>query len=906
MREMNRGLDDTTFELPVTVIAILQRSGWQIDTRPPWVHVRPTAPAEQVVQGWKLHVSATIESAPRVLANCAPVLVAAGCEFKFARSTHALRDLNDTRAPRGMSGKFLTAYPRDEEQLRILAPRLDEATRGLDGPRILSDACLRTDSLVHYRYGAFYGVPFLDNDGSYSNRIVAPDGGLVPDRREAFFSPPPWTTPPFPSASDAVGRADSVLLNDRYRVSTAIRHANKGGVYVAEDTRTGSTVIIKEGRPHVATDGHGRDARAVIRHEAEALRRLEGLDVTPRFVELFIAEDHAFLVEEKSAGVSLERWVALQRDQGRALPYEAWWTLAEKLTQLLVEVHGRGVILRDFNPNNVLLDHEQLLLVDLELAQLDPGAPTVYEFGGTPGFSAPEQFRGEPPAPSADLFSLGAILFFLATAASPEMPMDSAGGRSFDELVALRLGRPRLARPLPGEAVDLIRALMSEEPDRRPTLEQVSRLLKARRPVAKRGRVDLWRMPSPKAAYGSTRALARDQWDELVDGILAHLEATMVASPGSARLWPSTAYGNETEPCAVQYGAGGVLAVLARLYRHRRTGRVERLLTAVCDRLQRHVREVEHKLPGLFFGASGTALALYDAGVVLERADCVDLARAVLQRLPRRWPNPDITHGAAGVGTALLLLWQEIGGRDLAGLVAEVADAIVAARCEEGSRILWTVPVDFDSRLAGYSSYGFAHGTAGIGSFLLAAGRALGRDDLVAIARRCGQALVELAEQVDGTAIWHEGPGKPGLLTHWCNGASGVGTFFVRLYAADADVAYRDLSESAARAVMQRRWTSGTAYCHGLAGDGDFLLELAEVTRSTIHRTWAEEIAIALYDRRIYRDGRAVTPNETGMEVTAEFGTGLAGHLAFLIRLRYGGPRMFHPPLTIDAVAMSP
>jgi tRNA A-37 threonylcarbamoyl transferase component Bud32 len=902
VHEINRDSVDTDFELPAAVIATLQRSGWQIDTRPPWVHVRRAAPAEHIVQGWKLHVSATIASAPRVLANCASVLVDAGCEFKFARSTHALRELNDTRAPRGMSGKFLTAYPRNEEQLRILATQLDEATHGLDGPRILSDARLRPDSLVHYRYGAFYGVQVLDNDGSYSNRILTPDGALIPDRREAFFSPPSWATPPFPSAGEAVGRVDSVLLNDRYCVSTAIRHANKGGVYVAEDTRTGSTVIIKEGRPHVATDRHGRDARAVIRHEAEALRRLEGLGVTPRFVELFIAEDHAFLVEEKSSGVSLERWVALQRDQGRPLPYEAWWTLAEKLTHLIGEVHGRGVILRDFNPNNVLLDQDRLLLIDLELAQLDQGAPTVYEFGGTPGFSAPEQFRGEPPAPSVDLFSLGAILFFLATAASPEMPMDSAGSRTFDELVALRLGRPRLACPPPVQAVDLIRALMSEKPVRRPTLAQVSSLLKARRPDAKRGRVDLWRGPSSKAAYSSTRVLARDQWDELVDGILAHLEATVDLSPGSARLWPSTAYGNETEPCAVQYGAGGVLAVLARLYRHRRTGCVERLLTAVCDWLQRHVRNVEHNLPGLFFGASGTALALYDAGVVLERADCVDLATAVLRRLPTRWPNPDITHGAAGVGTALLLLWQATGVSDLAGLVAEVADAIVAARREEGSQILWTVPVDFDSRLAGYSSYGFAHGTAGIGSFLLAAGRALGRDDLVVIARRCGQTLIELAEQVDGTAIWHEGPGKPGLLTHWCNGASGVGTLFVRLYAADADVTYRDLSESAARAVMQRRWTSGTAYCHGLAGDGDFLLDLAEVTGSTVHRNWAEEIASTLYDRRVYRDRRAVTPNETGMEVTAEFGTGLAGHLAFLIRLRYGGPRMFHPPLTFDAV----
>jgi len=124
-----------------------------------------------------------------------------------------------------------------------------------------------------------------------------------------------------------------------------------------------------------------------------------------------------------------------------------------------------------------------------------------------------------------------------------------------------------------------------------------------------------------------------------------------------------------------------------------------------------------------------------------------------------------------------------------------------------------------------------------------------------------------------------------------------VGTFLVRLYAADGDIVYRDLSVGAARAVMQRRWNSGTAYCHGLAGDGDFLLDLAQVTGSPVHRRWAGELAFTLYDRRVYRNGCAVIPNETGTEITAEFGTGLAGHVAFLLRLRYGGSRMFHPPM---------
>jgi len=106
---------DAKYELPPAAIATLKREGWRIEARPPWVHVRPAGPKDQVIQGWKLHVSATVASAPKVLAACAPVLAEAGCEFKFARSAETLCQLNDIRAPRGMAGKFLTAYPPDEE-----------------------------------------------------------------------------------------------------------------------------------------------------------------------------------------------------------------------------------------------------------------------------------------------------------------------------------------------------------------------------------------------------------------------------------------------------------------------------------------------------------------------------------------------------------------------------------------------------------------------------------------------------------------------------------------------------------------------------------------------------------------------------------------------------------------------
>ncbi|WP_281179566.1 class IV lanthionine synthetase LanL [Micromonospora rosaria] len=889
---------DNAYRLPPSVAARLRADGWRTESRRPWTHVRPAATMSRV-QGWKLHVSATVHSADRVLAACAPVLVEAGCEFKYAATGDILRNLNDVRAPRGSSGKFLTAYPVDDEQFRTLAERLDEATEGLAGPRILSDARLRSGSLVHYRYGAFIGLRKLDHDGSYRYLILDPAGNPVDDRRQAFHSPPPWAVPPVPSPA-APPRPTEAVLHSRYRITGAIRHANKGGVYLADDRETGSVVVVKESRPHVATDDHGRDVRDVLRHEAAVLRRLGHLGSVPRLVDLFTDQEHVFLVETHVPGVPLARWVTDRLHRGDGLPLDQWWRMADRLTRLLRAVHGCHVVIRDLSPNNILVDEDgAMTLVDLEMAHFDHGGPPIHEHGGTPGFSAPEQFRAAAPDPSADLYSLGAVLFYLATCTTPDLLRDSPGGRGHDELVAARLGAPHRAVAPPEPVTRLLLALLREDPARRPGLDEVTATIAAHRPTPVPGPVDLWRPPTPEQAYGRLRTLPAAHLDALLDGAVAHLAATV--DTAAERLWRSTAFGDDTEPCAVQHGAGGVLAVLSRLHRHRPSPVARRLVGEVADWIIDHLRTQEHRLPGLCFGAAGTALALHDAGTLLDRPGTTQLARALLADLPRRWPNPDVTHGAAGLGTALLLLWRDTGDSRLAQAVTDVADGLVDSVDPDRDLVGWTVPRDFDSALAGYRSYGFGHGTAGIGTFLLAAGQHLGRPDLTELAGRCGQTLVTLAEHRDDTAVWSEAAGKPGLLYHWCNGSSGVGTLFARLYPATGDPGYLRLADRAARAVLRQRWRSGTAYCHGLAGDGDFLLDLAEASGDPLHRAWAEEIACTLYDRRTYRDGHAVLPNETGAQVTAEFGAGLAGHLAFLLRLRYGGPRIFHPPVAATA-----
>lgn len=103
---------------------------------------------------------------------------------------------------------------------------------------------------------------------------------------------------------------------------------------------------------------------------------------------------------------------------------------------------------------------------------------------------------------------------------------------------------------------------------------------------------------------------------------------------------------------------------------------------------------------------------------------------------------------------------------------------------------------------------------------------------------------------------------------------------------------YRNAAIAAGRAVLRSRQQAGTTYCHGLAGNGDFLLDLATATGTG--REWAETLADLLWARRLDRAGRPVLADETGVNITGGYGAGLFGHLSFLLRLCYGGPRLFH------------
>jgi hypothetical protein len=907
------------------VRGVLGRCGgqrWVVRAEDSWCMVTPPSWSASRPHGWKLHVSATPLSAPLVLARAAEVLARQGCAFKFGTDIARVLDLVNPWYDRGGAGKFMTVYPRDDVQFRALAAELDAVTADLAGPVILSDRPVRPGSLVHYRYGEFTADEVFTADGTFESRMTGPDGSVVKDERRAWFSPPPWAVSPFPDqplpgeqarSGDQVPPADppstvqaqpqAVRLGGRFRVTGAIRHANKGGVYRATDEQDGGEVVVKQARAHVGGLLDGTDARDRLRQEARMLRLTEPLGLFPAMVALIEEDSHLFLVQESVPGVPLNQWAQDRADRGGP-DVDDVLDVAQRLVSAVDSVHRAGLVLRDLKPSNVMVTPSGALrLIDAEyVVEADRERTPAH----TPAFAAPEVVRSAGgravpvpvPEPSADLFSLGVTLFCVATGGlDPRWVRGHRGdGARWDGRERART-LSRIARDHPALAALLepVTALTRAEPARRWTPERTEKYLTAAGAAPTR---------APARARAATW-LRQGELDRLVTDGLSRLRASM--TPGEPALWPPARRSERADACDLFRGAAGGLATLTRAARSSDDPALWEAVGQAADWIDRRLFDVPRLLPGLAFGRAGTAWALHDAARLLDDAGLAGRAVDLALELPTRHPSPDVTHGLSGAGTVLLHLWHATHDPRLLRRALACADSVLDAACLEGADWLWPTPASADSALAGFNSYGFAHGVAGAGLFLLGAAQAVrhapgtpgagvhpGASDGAAdgalymeAALGAADTLVRAARVHGGAAGWPTtvgGPFNPDA-GQWCTGPAGIGTFLIRMWAATGEPRFADLAEQCAPTPYSR-WDTTPGLCCGLAGTGHFLLDLAEHTGRTGYRTQAEDVAAVLHALR-HRGGALPAAGRAGRDHA--YGHGDAGTLGFLLRLRDGG-----------------
>lgn len=845
-------------------------SSWNVESDPDpsevWIRVHSFR-ARTPDQGWKLHVSAIASSAEEVLRRAIPVLLRYDVGFKVAKSLHVLNALNAGEGGLGQVGKFMTVYPDDDEQAVAIARALDEATAGLDGPGVPTDRAIRPGSLVHYRYGAFAERLIQTPTGHVVPAIATPDGELVPDRGPGLGGPE-WAGDPFAAAGLGVERSLQTV-GGRYLVTAMLHKSAGGAVYAALDLEAGRPCVLKQARRLGRAGPDGRDARDYLLQEAAVLERLAGDERLPTVIEVVEDDQDLFLAMEEMEGPTLADVVAGERASGRLLPPEQVLAWGRELADALRAVHERGLVYRDLKASNVVVSPSgRLRLLDFELAYVPEGDDYLHGVGSR-GYASPQQADGERATIADDVYSLGALLYYLATGADPSAAPD-------DERLTTR--PVELLNPdAPAALVATIeRCLARERADRFGSMAAVAAALSD--PTAPRAGE---RPAEPEPEPARYRDLARALADTLANEALDVGDGMVTWVSGD----PALAGMGQRDLCI---GSGGVVLALAELADDLGDPRHRDVLAAGATGLEHAPALDGPSLPGLYVGEAGIAICLLRAGQVLDDDALVSTALRRLERvaaLPHR--SPDVFNGTAGRARAHLLAWGATG--DGAQLTAAVAagDALLDAAKPHGDELFWTIPPGFDD-LTGRSYLGYAHGVAGIGDVLLDLFEATAQERFADAAARAAARLGRLARPALADAsglVWPESEGGSPSGATWCHGSTGIARFLLHAAMADLDPTAMDLARAAARTVALGARSADPSQCHGLAGNIELLLDMWQATGEPQHRAHAFDLARILQAFSVQRDGALAWFSDVPPTVTSDYLVGYSGVAMCLLRL---------------------
>lgn len=268
-------------------------------------------------------------------------------------------------------------------------------------------------------------------------------------------------------APDGPGTGE--ILARRYRIEGLIGSGGMARVFRAEDAVLRRTVALKIFR--AAGDDVVTDDRS--RSETRLLASLSHASLVTLYDAHLDDDAPQFLVMEYVDGNTLrERIVA------GVLPPRTVAAMASDLAEALHVVHAAGVVHRDIKPSNVLLATAHLpgrefraKLADFGIAYLLDSTRLTMPGSviGTAAYLAPEQVRGESPAPPADVYALGLVLIEALS-----------GRRAFPQEVSHEAALARLVNPpaIPSTLSppwrDLLTAMTATDAAARPTALEVA------------------------------------------------------------------------------------------------------------------------------------------------------------------------------------------------------------------------------------------------------------------------------------------------------------------------------------------------------------------------------------------------------------------------------------------------
>jgi Tol biopolymer transport system component len=258
----------------------------------------------------------------------------------------------------------------------------------------------------------------------------------------------------------------------RYGIAEMLGSGGMGEVYSAVDPELGRKVAIKFLSHEMAASGTA--VERLIR-EAKAASALNHPNIITVY-EVIRTKDDVAIAMELVEGRALRKFCGKPAETAQVIDW------GRQIAQALAAAHQRNIIHRDVKPENLMVRDDGILKVlDFGLAGESEGddprrSADSCGLGGTLNYMSPEQTRGEGATSASDVFSLGLVLYELATGVNPfrsASPIDTAHAIRHTALKQPSSLNWRISAKLE----TLLLRMLSKDPHKRPTALEVDQEL---------------------------------------------------------------------------------------------------------------------------------------------------------------------------------------------------------------------------------------------------------------------------------------------------------------------------------------------------------------------------------------------------------------------------------------------
>ncbi|MFU8805245.1 MAG: protein kinase domain-containing protein [Bradymonadaceae bacterium] len=261
------------------------------------------------------------------------------------------------------------------------------------------------------------------------------------------------------------------VLDSRYLIVKELGKGSSASVYQAESLSISRRFAIKT----IAT-GHGQQSEQIVarlNREIEALGRLRNPHIVSFYEILEIQDKYVAAVMDLIDGDTLEVLI----NNGGPVGVGRACALTRQIANGVFEAHQAGMIHRDLKPENLMVEQlpagdDFVHILDFGIVRMSGGDSVAMTHGfiGTPLYASPEQAMASAIDHRSDIYSLGAILFFMLTGRPPFLSQNV-----YEVLkMHVRTPAPRLGEVQPNilypESLEaLVRSMLAKTPEQRPS-----------------------------------------------------------------------------------------------------------------------------------------------------------------------------------------------------------------------------------------------------------------------------------------------------------------------------------------------------------------------------------------------------------------------------------------------------